>query len=62
VPELLKVTSGMKVALVLGFGVAKEIRKVAPMPPDGSFAYWRDAQQVHHVPKRALSELVAARY
>jgi nitroreductase len=62
VPELLKVPASMKVALLLSFGVAKEIRKVAPMPADGSFAYWRDEQQVHHVPKRPLSELVAARY
>ncbi|MDR2055473.1 MAG: nitroreductase family protein [Desulfovibrio sp.] len=62
VPELLKIPSGMQVALVLGFGVAKETRRIAPMPADGSFAYWRDAQGVHHVPKRGLSELVAARY
>jgi nitroreductase len=62
VRELLKIPSGMKVLLVLGLGVAKEIRKIAPMPADGSFVYWRDAQGVHHVPKRSLSELVAARY
>jgi nitroreductase len=62
VPELLKIPSGMKVALVLGFGVAKEIRRIALMPADGSHGYWRDAQGVHHVPKRDLSELVAARY
>ncbi|MDR1660679.1 MAG: nitroreductase family protein [Desulfovibrio sp.] len=62
VPELLKIPSGMKVALVLGLGVAREIRRVAPVPADGSLAYWRDAEGVHHVPKRDLSELVAARY
>ncbi|MDR2574362.1 MAG: nitroreductase family protein [Desulfovibrio sp.] len=62
VPKLLDMPSDMKVALVVGFGVAREVRKIAPMPADGSFTYWRDAQGVHHVPKRALSELVAARY
>ncbi|MDR3358676.1 MAG: nitroreductase family protein [Desulfovibrio sp.] len=61
-PELLNIPSDMKIALVLGFGVAGEIRVVAPMPADASFTYWRDAQGVHHVPKRDLSELVAARY
>ncbi|MDR1777453.1 MAG: nitroreductase family protein [Desulfovibrio sp.] len=62
VPKLLQIPSGMKPALVLGLGVAKEIRKVAPMPADGSFAYWRDEQGVHYVPKRGIAELIAARF
>ena len=59
---LLHVPTGMKIALLIGFGVDKETRVVAPMPADGTFAYWRDAQGVHYVPKRDLKELVAARY
>ncbi|GHU91914.1 nitroreductase [Deltaproteobacteria bacterium] len=59
---LLHVPTGMKIALLIGFGVAKETRVVVPMPADGAFAYWRDAQGVHYVPKRDLKELVAARY
>ena len=53
---------GMKIALVLGLGVAKEKRVLAPMPADGSFGYWRDAEGVHHVPKRPLDELVLKRF
>jgi hypothetical protein len=26
--------------------------------PDGSIEYWRDADGVHHVPKRPLDELI----
>lgn len=60
--RLLHVPDSMKVALVLGLGVAKEERVVAPLPADGSVAYWRDATGLHHVPKRSLDELVIGRF
>jgi nitroreductase len=59
---LLKIPAGMQIPLLLGLGVAREKRVIAPMPADGSFKYWRDADGVHHVPKRDLKELVVARY
>lgn len=59
---LLSVPEGLKISLVLGLGVAAETRVIAPMPADGSFAYWRDAQGVHHVPKRGTDELVVRRF
>ena len=62
VPALLGVPQDMKVALVLGLGVAKEKRVVAPMPENGATTYWRDAEGVHHVPKRSLEDLIAARF
>lgn len=61
-PALLGVPEDMKIALVLGLGVAKETRAVAPMPESGATAYWRDAAGVHYVPKRALSDLIIARF
>lgn len=60
--ELLHVPDGLKIALLVGLGVAVEKRVVAAMPENGSFAYWRDENKVHHVPKRSLSELLIARY
>lgn len=60
--ELLKPPAVLKIALLVGLGVAVEKRVVAAMPPDGSFAYWRDEHGVHHVPKRSLDELLVARY
>ncbi|MBO4301130.1 MAG: nitroreductase, partial [Desulfovibrio sp.] len=59
---LLHVPSDMKLALVLGLGVAKEERTLSPLPPDGSTVYWRDAKGVHHVPKRSLDDVIIARY
>lgn len=60
--DLLKIPAGLKIALLIGLGVAVEKRVVAAMPADGSFTYWRDANGVHHVPKRALSELLVGKY
>lgn len=60
--DLLNVDKAYKIALLIGLGVALEKRVVAPMPPDGSFVYWRDENQVHHVPKRSLAELIAGRF
>lgn len=58
----LGIAEDMKPGLVLSLGVAKELRKIAPMPEDGSFKYWRDENAVHHVPKRSVEELISARF
>lgn len=60
--DLLHVPAGLKIALLMGLGVAKEKRIVAKMPADGSFSYWRDANNVHYVPKRPLEELIINRF
>ena len=61
-PALLNVPEDMKIALVLGLGAAKETRVVANLPESGATTYWRDAEGVHHVPKRSLEDLILARY
>ena len=58
----LQVPQGMKIALVLGLGVAKAQRVIAPMHESGATAYWRDAEGVHYVPKRSLEDLIIARF
>ena len=61
VTQLVKTPDGLKPGLVLALGVAREVRKIAPMPADGSCKYWRDGERVHHVPKRSIDELVCTR-
>ncbi len=56
--EIFEVPEGMEIALLLGLGIEKERRLVAEMPDDGSFAYWRDDEGVHYVPKRPLNEVL----
>ena len=58
--DLLRVPEGMNIGLILALGMAREERRLAPMPANGDFTYWRDAQSVHHVPKRTVPELVLA--
>lgn len=54
----LEIPDRYEVLLVLALGKPKEQVQIDPVGPDGSIRYWRDAAQVHHVPKRALDEII----
>jgi len=47
-----------EILLVLALGKPKETVVIEPMGSDGSVNYWRDEQQVHHVPKRSLDDVI----
>lgn len=47
-----------EILLVIALGKPVETVVVETVDESGNIKYWRDAQQVHHVPKRALSEIV----
>ena len=46
------------ISLVLALGKPKEEVVIVPVPEDGSTAYYRDEEQTHYVPKRALADLL----
>jgi nitroreductase len=48
----------LKYLLVLALGKPKEEVVIEPLGEGGSTAYWRDNEQRHHVPKRALEDLI----
>lgn len=62
VSELVQLPDDLRPTLVLGLGVAKEVRRVADVPESGALGYWRDAEQVHYVPKLALDKLILNRF
>ena len=56
--EILDVPERYKILLVLALGKPAEQVVIDAVGPDGDIRYYRDEQGVHHVPKRALDELI----
>ncbi|MFN2241295.1 MAG: nitroreductase family protein [Anaerolineae bacterium] len=56
--EALGIDERYQIELVLALGKPKETVVVDPVGPDGDIKYWRDADGIHHVPKRALDEII----
>ncbi|MGD0483822.1 MAG: nitroreductase family protein [Gemmatimonadales bacterium] len=56
--EALAIPDHLEILLVLALGRAKEKVVIEPVGPEGDIKYWRDADGVHHVPKRALEEII----
>ncbi len=54
----LSLADHLEVLLVIALGRPAEAVVVESVAEGGDTRYWRDEQQVHHVPKRALDELI----
>jgi nitroreductase len=46
------------ILLVIALGKPVEQVVIEPLEPNGNIQYWRDADGVHHVPKRALEDVL----
>ena len=55
---LLQIPDRYEVLFVLALGKPVEEVVIDPIAPPGDIKYWRDEKHVHHVPKRALDDLI----
>ena len=58
VRSLLEIPQQYEILYVIALGKPLEKVAIEPIGADGDIKYWRDEQQVHHVPKRSLEEVV----
>lgn len=56
--ESMHLPSNHEVLLVIALGKPTETVVIEDAGPDGNIKYYRDADDVHHVPKRTLSEVL----
>ena len=56
--QALGIPSRYNILLVLALGKPRETVVVETMGSDGDTKYWRDTENVHHVPKRSLDDII----
>jgi nitroreductase len=56
--EELKLDDNYEISLVIALGTPKEEVVLEEMGASGDVKYWRDENKVHHVPKRALEDII----
>jgi nitroreductase len=60
--KVLDIPDQYEVMLVLALGKPAEKVVIEDVGPDGSYKYYRDEEDVHHVPKRVLEDIVVQEY
>jgi len=60
--RILNIGEQFKIIQVIALGKPKEKVVIEKIGEGGDFKYWRDEQQVHHVPKRALEDIILKIY
>ena len=56
--KALSIPPRYEILLALALGKPKEKVVLETIGPDGDFNYWRDSDDVHHVPKRLLDDII----
>lgn len=56
--EVLRVPEGLKIELLVSIGKAGEAVAIEPLAAGVPTPYWRTPDQMHHVPKRSLEDVL----
>jgi len=56
--KALDIPTRYETLLVLALGKPREKVVVDTVGPSGDIKYWRDSEGIHHVPKRALDDII----
>lgn len=56
--ETLHIERRYDILLVIALGKPKETVVIDTVGTEGDIKYWRDEQDIHHVPKRTLNEII----
>ncbi len=56
----LNIENHLEILLVIAMGTPKEEVRLEELMPGASIKYWRDDNNIHHVPKRRLEEIIIA--
>jgi len=60
--QALDIAPEFEILLILALGRPAEEVEIEALGVDGSIKYYRDADDVHHVPKRSLDDLIVAAF
>jgi hypothetical protein len=60
--QVLDIPERYEILLVLALGKPAETVVLEDVGPDGDIKYYRDDEDVHHVPKRTPDELILREY
>lgn len=56
--QVLTLPDHFEILTVIALGKPKEVVVIEELGESGDIKYWRDQQEIHHVPKRSLDDLI----